>query len=47
MKNPMTPVGIEPASFRLVAQHLDHCATAVPTLVVYVLILTDVFEEIN
>ena len=26
----MTPVGIEPATFRLVAQHLNHCATAVP-----------------
>jgi len=28
MKNPMTPVGIEPATFRLVAQHLNYCATA-------------------
>ena len=27
MKNPMTPAGIEPATFRLVAQHLNHCAT--------------------
>ena len=27
----MTPVGIEPATFRFVAQHLNHCATAVPT----------------
>ena len=25
----MTPDGIEPATFRLVAQHLNHCATAV------------------
>ena len=25
----MTPVGIEPATFRFVAQHLNHCATAV------------------
>ena len=24
-------VGIEPATFRFVAQHLNHCATAVPT----------------
>jgi len=28
-ENPMTPAGIEPASFRYVAQHLNHCATAV------------------
>jgi hypothetical protein len=27
-KNPMTPSGIEPATFRLVAQNLNHCATA-------------------
>ena len=26
----MTPSGIEPANFQLVAQHLNHCATAVP-----------------
>ena len=30
MKNPLTPAGIEPAAFRFVAQHLNHCATAVP-----------------
>jgi len=30
----MTPTGIEPATFRFVAQHLNHCATAVPSLVV-------------
>jgi len=29
-KFPMTPSGIEPATFRFVAQHLNHCATAVP-----------------
>jgi len=29
MKNPLTPAGIELATFRLVAQHLNHCATAV------------------
>ena len=26
----MTTAGIEPAAFRFVAQHLNHCATAVP-----------------
>jgi len=30
MKNPLTPAGIEPATFRFVAQHLNHYATAVP-----------------
>ena len=29
----MTPAGIEPASFRFVAQHLNHCATAVPKMI--------------
>jgi len=29
-KNPPTPAGIEPATFRFVAQRLKHCATAVP-----------------
>jgi hypothetical protein len=29
-KIPMTPAGIEPATFQCVAQHLNHCATAVP-----------------
>ena len=34
-KIPMTPSGIEPATFRFVAEHLNHCATAVPSLVLY------------
>ena len=29
-KIPMTPPGMEPATFRFAAQHLNHCATAVP-----------------
>ena len=29
MKNPLTPAGIEPATFRFVAQHLNHTATSV------------------
>jgi len=28
---PMTPSGIKPATFQFVAQHLNHCATMVPT----------------
>jgi len=28
----LTRAGIEPATFRFVAQHLNHCATAVPNL---------------
>jgi len=28
IKNPLTPAGIEPATFWFVAQHLNHCATA-------------------
>jgi hypothetical protein len=30
MKNPATPAGIEPATYRFVAQHLNHCATTIP-----------------
>jgi len=29
-KVPMTPAGMEPVTFWFVAQHLNHCATAVP-----------------
>jgi len=40
MKNPLTPAGIEPATYWFVAQHLNHCATAVPSLsyVLYIII---------
>jgi len=31
----MTPSGIETATFRFVAQHLNHCATAVPNQCIY------------
>jgi len=27
----MTPAGMEQVTFRFVAQHLNHCATAVPS----------------
>ena len=30
MKSPLTQAGIERATFRSVAQHLNHCATAGP-----------------
>ena len=30
MKYPITPAGIEPATFGFVVQHFNHCATAVP-----------------
>ena len=35
MKNPVTPAGIEPETLWFLAQHLNHCATAVPTLHMY------------
>ena len=35
MKNPLTSAGIEPATFRFVAQHLNHSATAAPRSTLY------------
>ena len=35
-KTPITPSGIERATFRFVAQHLIHCTTAVPSSYRYV-----------
>jgi len=32
MKNPLTLAGIEPATFRFVAQHFNLCATAKATV---------------
>ena len=40
---PVTPPGIEPATFRIVAHHLNHCATAVPPVVQ---LLTKILENI-
>jgi len=39
MKNPLTLSGIEPATFRFVAQQLNLCATAVPRVSVNIRIL--------
>ena len=33
----MTPAGIEPETLRFVAQHLEHCATAVPLYTIFTL----------
>ena len=39
MKNPLTPAGIQSASFRSVAQHLNHCAiAATPSLTAYLIL---------
>jgi len=32
MKNPLTQAGIKPVTFQFEAQHLNHCATAVPII---------------
>jgi len=40
MKNTLTTGGIDPATFRFVAQHLNHCATAVPPYI-YIYIWED------
>ena len=42
MKNPLTPSGIEPATFRFVADRLNHCATAVPNNSMYLMYPTAV-----
>jgi hypothetical protein len=45
-KNPLTPSGIEPATFRFVAPYLNHSATAVPLYLHYV-ILTEIIIIFN
>ena len=43
----MTPSGIEPVTFRFVAQHLNHCATAVPVRLMCSFLLTTVISLHN
>jgi len=45
MKNALTPAGIEPATFRIVAQHLNHCATAIPPVIAYLDLKLDALTE--
>jgi len=42
----MTPAGIEPSTFRCVAQHPNHCATAVPSVCGYFHIVTELRDKI-
>jgi len=43
----MKLAGIEPATFRFVAQHLNHCYTAVPTCedIISLFYLTNIFDH--
>jgi len=42
---PITPSGIEPATYRFVAQHLNHCATAVPCIVKRTLLIIRTYSH--
>jgi len=44
MNNPLTPAGIEPATFLFLAQHLNHCATAIPNSSHNTTILSSVYN---
>ena len=43
LKNPLTLAGFEPATFQFVAQHFNHCATAV-YIYIYIYILIPVLN---
>jgi len=45
IKNPLTPAGIEPTTFRFVTQPLNHCATAVPQSMLYNEIIALYYEN--
>jgi len=42
----MTLSGIEPATFRFVAQHLNHCAISVPTINVYLMNINSILVKL-
>jgi hypothetical protein len=46
-KTPMTPSGIEPATFRFVAQYLNHCVTSVPPVIMYTVKNRGIFQDGN
>ena len=43
----MTPSGIEAATFRFVAQHLNHCTTAVPSYIYIYIYMSSPCWELN
>ena len=43
----MTPAGIEPATFRFVAQHLNHCDTAVRHLLEVLRRNTSILNQVH
>ena len=45
-KNPLTTGGIELATFRIVVQHLKHCATVVPLLIIYYIVFFTLLQNV-
>ena len=47
IKIPLTPAGIEPATFRIVEHHLNHCATAIPysNIIIIIIIIIIKFQN--
>jgi len=46
MKNPLTPAGIEPATFRFVVQCLNHRAAVVPCFYKVPIVIREAFSEL-